>query len=410
MFRPNSPLDLKLAVPASASPVPHWLALLLGPEDKRRRHAAMTALATAMMACCVTVMQVLVNAAGLDLRVVNWWSAFAMAGPLVALVLVRSGFSTRLADPAMTSFQMKWALTCNAAGYVIAGPVRALALPALGIIMMFGIFGRSRRDTVLVTVYAMVLYTLAVFCAAYLDSPQPTAEVIAAHLAIVLSSIVVGNLMCLQVQSMRERLRRQKLELELALVQIREMAMRDELTGLINRRQMTELMGLELRRCLRSGRSLLLAQLDIDHFKAINDQHGHAAGDQALQLFANVAVSELRSEDVLCRWGGEEFVLLLCDTALADAATLLDRVRKRLEHTPIPLRQGEVRITVSIGWTAHQVGETLETTLARADSALYEAKRQGRNCVVLKTARAAPSASASAPLPSDGLPEPAPEL
>ena len=402
----RSRLDLKLTVPPSAVPVSHCLTLLLGHEEKRRRHTAMTALATAMMACCVVVMQVMVTAGDMNPRVVNWWSVFAMAGILLALVMVRSGFSERLADPAMTLFQMQWALTCNAAAYVIAGPVRALALPGLVIIMMFGIFGRSRRETVLLMLYAIVLYTLAVFYGAYSASPQPTQAVIAAHLAIMLSSIVVGTLMCLQVQSIRRRLRSQARELELALVQIRKMAMRDELTGLINRRQMSELMELELRRCLRSGRSLLLAQLDIDHFKAINDQHGHAAGDQALQLFAKVATSELRSEDVLSRWGGEEFVLMFCDTEPVDAATLLNRLRTSLEQTSVPLGKAEARMTVSIGWTAHQVGETLETTLARADSALYEAKHQGRNRVVRKAAPT--TSSASVPSPGDSFHESVP--
>lgn len=317
----------------------------------------------------------------MDPRIVNWWSVFAIGGLGAALVMVRSGYSERLADPSMTLFQMQWALTWNAIAYVVAGPVRALVLPVLVIILMFGIFANDRRQTVFLMLYSMGLYTLAVLGAAYLESPTPTAAVVGAHLTIVLLSLLAGSLMCLQVQSIRARLRRQKHELELALVQIRELAMRDELTGLFNRRQMAELMALELLRCERSGRPLLLAQFDIDHFKAVNDQYGHAAGDQALQLFANVLSRELRSGDVLARWGGEEFVLLLCDTRPADAAELLERLRSIIECTPVALGDQEVQMTVSIGWTEHLRGETLETTLARADEALYEAKRQGRNRV-----------------------------
>ncbi|MGP1684711.1 MAG: GGDEF domain-containing protein [Giesbergeria sp.] len=336
-----------------------------------------------MMACCAVVMQMLAAGGNIDTHIAGWWAVFAVGGLLVALVMVRSGFSERLADPAMTWFQMQWALTCNAVAYVLAGPLRALVLPVLVIILMFGIFGRDRRQTVFLMLYSIVLYTLAVFGAAYLDSPKPTLAVVTAHLVIVLLSLLAGTLMCLQVQSIRARLRRQKRELEIALVQIREMAMRDELTGLANRRQMSELMAVEMRRCERSRRPLLLAQLDIDHFKAINDQHGHAAGDLALQQFSRIVTKELRSGDALARWGGEEFVLLLCDTRPADGAELLERLRASLAQTPISFGAQKGKMTVSIGCTPYRRGEPLETTLARADEALYDAKSQGRNRVVI---------------------------
>ena len=358
---------------------PRWLTRLLGNEEKRRRRTTMAGLASVMMVCCAFAMHVLAVGGDMNPRVVHWWSLFAISGLGVALVLVRSGFSERFADPSMTGFQMHWALTCNAVAYVIAGPVRALVLPVLVIILMFGIFGRDRRQTVFLMLYSMGLYTLAVLGAAYLESPRPTHAVVAAHLTIVLLSLLAGTMMCLQVQSIRARLRGQKRELEIALVKIRELAMRDDLTGLFNRRQMTELMALELLRSERSERHLVLAQLDIDYFKAINDQHGHNAGDQALQLFASAVVSELRSGDVLARWGGEEFVLLLCDTRPAHAAELLERLRSGVERLPIVFGGSQVQMTVSIGWTVHRRGEPLESTLARADEALYKAKRQGRN-------------------------------
>ncbi len=381
MFCLRSPFSLTRLVPQSATPASQWLTRLLGSEEKRRRRTTMAGLATLMMVCCALAMRVLAASGDMDPRLVNWWSAFAVGGLAAALLMVRSGYSERMADPSMTLFQMQWALTCNAVAYVIAGPVRALVLPVLVIILMFGIFGRDRRQTVFLMLYSMGLYSLAVLGAAYLEASKPSIAVVAAHLTIVLLSLLAGTLMCLQVQSIRARLRGQKRELEVALVQIRELAMRDELTGLFNRRQMSELMALELLRCERSGRSLLLAQLDIDHFKAINDQHGHNAGDRALQLFAKVVGRELRSGDVFARWGGEEFVLLLCDTRQAHAAELLERLRRSLEHTSMVVGEEKIQMTVSIGWTTHHRGEPIESTLARADEALYEAKRQGRNRV-----------------------------
>ena len=141
---------------------------------------------------------------------------------------------------------------------------------------------------------------------------------------------------------------------------------------------------LTLRRSQRSGRTLLLAQLDIDHFKAINDTHGHAVGDLALQAFADTATAHLRAGDVLARWGGEEFVLLLSNTTPEAATELLERVRCAIEthRMPLPQSAGTVGMTVSIGWAQHAGAEALEQTLERADQALYDAKRQGRNRVV----------------------------
>lgn len=371
---------------------------MLGSDPKRRRRTAMVALATAMMVCCTLVMHMLARGGSLELRWAVWWSVFALSGLLVALLLVRSGWSERLQDPSMTMFQMRWALTCNAIAYVIVGPVRALVLPVLVIILMFGIFGRSRHQTLALMRYAMLLYTLAVLLAAWLDTPRPHLDVVLAHLTIVLLSLLTATLMCLQVQRMRARLRQQKGELQLALVQIRELAMRDDLTGLINRRQMAELMRLEQLRCQRSGRTLLLAQLDIDHFKAINDTHGHAVGDLALQAFADTATAHLRAGDVLARWGGEEFVLLLSNTTPEAAAELLERVRCAVAAQAMPLPQGAgtVRMTVSTGWAQHAGDEPLEQTLERADQALYDAKRQGRNRVVgpASSTPAAPPCSA----------------
>ena len=355
--------------------------LLLGSEEKQRRKTKMTALATALMVCCTLAMGLLVDGSGLNPQVVAWWATLALVGMFVVLALVRSGWSERYSDPSLALFQMLWALTFNAVAYVIAGPARALVLPVLVVIMMFGIFSHHRRQTLSLFFYAMTVYPLAILVTAVLETPRPPLAVLAAHLIIVMASLVTSTLMCLQVQGIRSRLRRQKAQLQDALQQIQHMAMRDHLTGLINRRQMSELMALELRRCQRSGRPLLLAQLDIDHFKTINDTHGHAVGDLALQAFSQTALANLRSSDVLARWGGEEFVLLMCDTQPGAATELLERLVSAVKAHVLAHGTQSIRMTVSIGWAQHQHGESLEETLQRADQALYKSKRDGRNRV-----------------------------
>jgi diguanylate cyclase (GGDEF)-like protein/PAS domain S-box-containing protein len=162
--------------------------------------------------------------------------------------------------------------------------------------------------------------------------------------------------------------------------QLRELAMRDELTGLYNRRHFTEMAEVELARARRTGAPLSLAILDIDHFKRVNDVYGHPAGDQVLRELSRVMRETLRGSDVSARIGGEEFVVLLSDTALEGAVAVTERLRERVGQTEVALEDGRaVRFTVSAGVTELGRGERLDTILARADEALYRAKTGGRN-------------------------------
>ena len=137
-------------------------------------------------------------------------------------------------------------------------------------------------------------------------------------------------------------------------------------------------------RCERAGRPLVLAILDLDHFKSINDSEGHAAGDQVLQAFARTVQTTVRNTDMLARWGGEEFVLMLYDSDAASTLGLLERVRAKVQAMELPFDGRSVRVTVSMGVALSRPGEPLERLLERADVALYEAKSQGRNRVVLQ--------------------------
>jgi diguanylate cyclase (GGDEF)-like protein len=156
------------------------------------------------------------------------------------------------------------------------------------------------------------------------------------------------------------------------------------LTGLINRRHMQELLEQEHQRCVRSGHAFSLAMIDIDHFKRINDDNGHAAGDEVLRHFAREALAAVRVADVLSRWGGEEFVLLLTDTHLSMARIGAERLRQRIAASACYAGpQAPIKVTVSIGLAEHIAGQSVAEALARADAALYEAKAQGRNRTVL---------------------------
>ena len=194
------------------------------------------------------------------------------------------------------------------------------------------------------------------------------------------------SLLAARLARLRERERRQKRELAQALARIQELATRDELTGLINRRHMGELLEQERQRCVRSGRSFCLALLDIDHFKRVNDRHGHAVGDAVLAAVAREALGAIRVADVLARWGGEEFVMLMSDARAALSRGGVERLRERIAAHAVQIGSGAdetLRVTVSVGLAEHIAGESVAQTLERADRALYEAKAQGRNLTVV---------------------------
>ncbi len=152
------------------------------------------------------------------------------------------------------------------------------------------------------------------------------------------------------------------------------MATHDALTGVLNRRAVLEVCAAELERSHRYGRPMVLLMLDLDHFKAINDGHGHQAGDRVLTAFTRRCVALLRKPDHLGRYGGEEFVIALPETTQDEARVVAQRiVDAHPADAPAPA------CTVSIGLAASRAGENLDALLARADAALYQAKQQGRN-------------------------------
>ena len=171
--------------------------------------------------------------------------------------------------------------------------------------------------------------------------------------------------------------------------ELRALATRDSLTGAFNRRHFAELSMREIERCRRYGHPLSVIMLDADHFKSVNDNHGHDAGDRVLKRISAVCMELLRGSDIFGRFGGEEFVACLPEANLEIATEVADRMRATIAESKIPINDaGETLImTVSIGVTDLGPGdESFEAALIRADGALYAAKDGGRNKVVSQPA------------------------
>lgn len=167
----------------------------------------------------------------------------------------------------------------------------------------------------------------------------------------------------------------------------RQLAITDPLTGIYNRRHFFQMADHEIKRAFRNGSPLAVIMFDIDFFKRVNDEHGHTSGDLVLQKIVSMAREVFRANDILARYGGEEFVAILPDSDLENAGIPAERLRERIEKTPIAGEKGSIFVTTSFGVSAcrpesgeiHILGELVRD----ADRALYEAKKSGRNRVVL---------------------------
>jgi two-component system cell cycle response regulator len=160
------------------------------------------------------------------------------------------------------------------------------------------------------------------------------------------------------------------------------LAYNDELTGLWNRRFLARRLSALVRSAERHGRALSLVLMDIDHFKAINDGHGHAAGDAVLVEIARRLREVIREEDVAGRWGGDELLVMLPDEAAEGARIAAERMRAAIAGAPITAAGEQIAATVSAGYETRAPGEGLDALVRRADEALYAAKQAGRNVVV----------------------------
>ena len=168
-----------------------------------------------------------------------------------------------------------------------------------------------------------------------------------------------------------------------------EMAITDQLTGLHNRRYMGRHLDTLILSAEKSGKPLAFLILDIDYFKAVNDTYGHDIGDEVLREFASRIAANVRGIDLACRYGGEEFVVVMPDTDLEFAATVAERLRRSVETTPFAISRApnKLNVTISIGIAGSEgQGDDAEQLLHRADQALYRAKREGRNRVVAAAA------------------------
>lgn len=251
---------------------------------------------------------------------------------------------------------------------------------------LYGLFKFRLRDFVILTVVVVGGYATLILLV-YLSRPGEIAlQVELLQLLALIATFLqfsglggyIGGLRD-KVSTKNKELEARNGELERALARIEELAMRDELTGVFNRRYLMETIKTEKHRCERTGSVFSICILDVDHFKHVNDTYGHMAGDQVLQAIAAAATGALRQTDYFGRYGGEEFALVLTGTMVDGALITAERVRTRIAALRFPDISADLTVTVSIGIADLRANEDTALTFKRADDALYRAKESGRN-------------------------------
>ena len=283
-----------------------------------------------------------------------------------------------LGFPLWVTFTMLLSVQVNlTAFYGLRGLFKCIAVTLCGVIIGVLFIGiqlgpESNRATTLAIIVLFSLYLLMVSHGSYLRNRS--------------------------LRAAREQLRQSEHELQNKLtqihtlqVQLRELANRDALTGLHNRRFFDSEIAMALNG-QRTVDSLCLLIIDIDHFKRINDQFGHQAGDHVLARLAGILTSHCRPSDVVCRYGGEEFAILMPDISIANAGKRAERIRQAFANMPVSFDGQQLKLSLSIGiaaYPAHAIAT--ELLIGRADQALYRAKAAGRNRVLTYEQENAPT-------------------
>jgi diguanylate cyclase len=361
------------------------LAILVGTERRMVARRALCLLSGFVYSVWNILLLAYAVPGGLVSREVAW---FFVAYNCVALVtfypLVRSRLTSTWRDPGLVAPQILWASGAMIMSYAVAPVVRPGAFQTLCLIQVFGFLSLRPRPAVRVGVWVMAMLCLSWLFMLWWAPGQNQARAEALKITCACFDLAVLTLQSRRFALLRERTHKEKLALADAAERLRRITCHDGLTGLVNRAHMEECLQAEAHRVSAGGPGFSVALIDLDHFKRVNDTCGHQTGDAVLVAFADLAVQVLRDTDVVARWGGEEFLILMPETVPSDNAWVaIQRLHDRLATLPPVTSEGPASVTFSCGIADWTPRVTLDQLLERADRALYQAKDGGRNKTVL---------------------------
>lgn len=358
-------------------------ALLLGPPGKQRVRASQTLLMLIVFVLFALVQHVEVLFGLID-ETRSWQlTGFNLVVATLFYLLIRSGLNQKLSiEPSLTVPQMVFGLTALAWSYAITGQARGAVMSIMMLVLFYGMFALRPAQARHLALLGFGMLSSVMGYKALLSTQayDPLVELV--HF--VFAAIVTGGVAALagRFGQMRQHLSDQKAELADALERIQALATRDGLTGLLNRRAMLERLDQQSKEQARRGTLMCLAMFDLDHFKRVNDTMGHAMGDRVLKIFARVAQEQIRGGDLLARWGGEEFLLMMPDTSTDQALHCVQRIHSALSTADFDEISEDFGLTFSAGLANCKDAEDVASAIDRADKALYQAKAAGRNTTV----------------------------
>ncbi|HIV73180.1 MAG TPA: diguanylate cyclase [Candidatus Aquabacterium excrementipullorum] len=321
----------------------------------------------------------------IDPQAARWMTYLAAVTILSFYLVTRSGLNQNLHDRTMTEPKLLVCVVFLAFGYYLGGIGRGLALTLLVTMEMFGMFMITPSQVARISAFAAVAFSVSMLAVVRNETDPGQIKLQGVTFGVMVVVLTVMSWLAQQLGLLRNSLVRRKNELSEALERIQVLATRDELTGLVNRRHMIELIDQRIKLGARSGTPACIALIDLDHFKAVNDTHGHGVGDEVLRNFARAMKAGLRDTDVVARWGGEEFLILLNDSDMAAAALGIERARLEVARTAMSATVPKLHVTFSCGLAPCEDSVPLEKLVDLADQRLYEAKAQGRNrtCAIM---------------------------
>ncbi|MCH8181031.1 MAG: GGDEF domain-containing protein [Proteobacteria bacterium] len=362
-------------IPSWLHPLARWL---LGTQAPMRRHVAFVLAAAQLYAVNLGIVWHSVHLGLFEAHFAAMLTWVSVASYLLVFTLVRSGVTQRLPDPVLTLPHALVSIGLCILAYTQLEDHRASVLILVAEALVMSMFRLRPTQMLGLGLASVGMLLAAVVWLSWHDPLRYPASTGLMHFVIGGATLLILSLVAKWVTDIRMRIGQQARELSRALDTLQHMATQDTLTGLLNRRTMSDLIEGELKLTDRQGSALSVALIDLDHFKHINDHAGHAAGDAVLCGFAANALAQLRKVDKVSRWGGEEFLVLLPQVTEAEALSAIERLRQSTERLSYAGHPG-LRATFSAGLAQAQAGESLEQLVERADHALYQAKREGRN-------------------------------
>lgn len=328
----------------------------------------------------------LVMAGSSHFGILPWWVTITCVGTLaltdgLLYAILKREYNLRFSDPTLMVPRTLVVIAIMLFAQIYAGPTKGACALALITTFVLASSHASLRTMLRLNGLTILAYGATIPLIRQVEGAHFNLSAELINGLCFANSLTAAVFAGATISVLRKQLADANARLGASLNQVTALATTDELTRIPNRRYITELMQLEVQRLSRNGERFSICLMDIDHFKAINDNYGHPCGDAVLRAFAERVDSSRRSGDILARWGGEEFILFLPQSPLSTTRALAERIRTLVRTLSIPELPAERSLSVSIGIAEIGPQEGLASLIERADQALYRAKQGGRDRV-----------------------------